>query len=238
MKIKIYVIPLIIFAVIFGGVLVTMATGIWSTTSNKVPVTYKDGEYQGEYNPADIRGSYTFEEVSTLFNVDLKVLYQAFGIPEDTDGGQIKTKDLEEMYGNEGVDIGNESVRLFVGLYKNLPIQLEDAFLPKQAVEIIREANPALTAEQDDYLKNHQAEGSPDELSEDNLGTVQESENTQLVKGQTTFQQVLDAGISREMIEQIIGTDLPPTHQTVRDYCTSQELRFSVIKEQLNQIAE
>jgi len=59
-----------------------------------------------------------------------------------------------------------------------------------------------------------------------------------LVNGSTTFQQLLDAGISKEDIELIIGSPLPPTNQTVKDYCNAQGLSFSQIKDQLNALAE
>lgn len=58
------------------------------------------------------------------------------------------------------------------------------------------------------------------------------------MNGSTKFAQLPDAGISREDIENIIGSPLPPLNQTVRDYCIAQSLTFSEIKSRLNALAE
>lgn len=243
MRLKMSMIAIIIFTVILGGIAITMAADIWSTISDKIPAKFKEGEYAGKYNPEDIRGSYTFEEVSELFEIDLQVLYQAFGIDKDTDGTQIKTKDLENLYQGADVEIGNGSVQAFVALYKNLPITLDGVYLPKHAVDIILEANRDLTQAQKDYLERHQVELKENSLSSETADGAEseEKENSveeNLVKGKTTFQQVLDAGIAEEKIEAIIGKDLPPTNQTIKDYCVNEGLSFSTVKDQLNKLME
>lgn len=241
---------LLILVIIFGGIVVTMAVDIWTTTSDKTPATYKNGAFSGEYNPEDIRGSYTFEEVSTLFDIDLQVLYQAFEISETTNGSEIQTKDLEALYGDIGVEVGNESVQVFVALYKNLPINLGDTYLPKQAVDLILKVNTELTDEQLTYLEDHQVElKKSDTIIEETdnpepnndqeaLDASKEATEEKLVTGSTTFQQVIDAGITKEQIENIIGKALPPTNQSVKDYCSSEGLSFSTIKDELNRLKQ
>jgi hypothetical protein len=54
-----------------------------------------------------------------------------------------------------------------------------------------------------------------------------------LIKGKTTFQEILDWGVSQDVIEQIIGAPLPATSLTVKDYCTQQGLNFEIIKSAL-----
>ena len=250
MKLKIKIIAIIVPIILFGGIAVSMAAGAWSTTTDKQPAAYTSGEFAGEYNPADIRGSYSFEEVASLFEIDLNVLYEAFGIPDGTTG--MKTKDLESIY--EEYEIGNESVQVFVALYKNLPMELDDSVLPKTAADVLLRDNPNLTEEQKAYIASHTVEveaaqeytppteeaspsasptGSPLKDGSGD-GTNEEA----LVNGSTTFAQLLDAGILREDIETIIGSPLPPTNQTVKDYCIAQGLTFSDIKNQLNALAE
>ena len=73
MKIKAVTMGIIILIVIFGGIGATMAVDLWTTTTDKIPVLIKDGEFAGAYNPADIRGSYTFADVADLFEIDLQV---------------------------------------------------------------------------------------------------------------------------------------------------------------------
>ncbi|MEI7885480.1 MAG: hypothetical protein WCI30_09040 [Clostridia bacterium] len=243
MKIKMSVMAVLVFILIFGGIALTIAVDIWSTTSSKTPVTYQTGTNTGEYNPADIRGSYTFQEVATLFEIDLQVLYKAFAIEENTDGTEIQTKELETRFKNEQVEIGNESVQVFVALYKNLPITLAESYLPKQAVELILAENQQLTAEQKAYLKKYQVVlgvNSPALVvtSEQAVSSTSEAEEEPLVNGSATFQQVLDGGITVAQIEAIISKSMPPTNQTVKDYCNQEGLEFSTIKGQLNLLAE
>lgn len=275
MKIKPLAMALVILLVIFGGIGATMAMGVWSTTSNKVPAKFKDGANAGEANPADIRGSYTFTDIASSFKVDATALLAAFGFPADKDPAQTKAKDLEARYAGLAHEIGTGSIRLFVALYKNLPIDLDDTYLPMPAVPIILAANPNLTAEQRAHLESHQVDLGPaavgpkgtqaqtpnpsaanpaaanpsavssyastasTAISETNstaaAGTQKAPAATEpVVNGQATFQQLLDAGITRAQIEQVLGAPLPPTNQSVRDYCTSKGMSFSTVKNALN----
>ena len=42
----------LVVTVLFGGILVSMALGQWTTKSNKEPLKFTDGKYAGEYNPS------------------------------------------------------------------------------------------------------------------------------------------------------------------------------------------
>lgn len=239
MKIKIRSMALIIFIVIFGGIAATIAAGVWSTESDKIPATYKEGEFVGQYNPEDIRGSYTFSEVSQLFDVKLEVLYKAFGL-EDSGGREIQSKELESLYADLESEIGNGSVQVFVALYKNLPIALDDTYLPKQAADIIIENNKNLTDEQLKYLQEHSVELpqiSPDSSVEEQKAKEDDVEEESLVTGKTTFQQVMDAGITKGQIEEILGREMPPSNMSIKDFCLDVELSFSEIKTKLNDLA-
>ena len=254
MKIKIIFMAILVPAILFGGILASIAADAWSTTSDKKPATYLNGSYAGEYNPADIRGSYTFAEISELFEIDLDILYKAFNIPEGTDGTSVKSKDLETL---SDTGVGNESIQVFVALYKGLPIETGSAILPEEAVKMILESgNP--TQEQQQYLKEYtpetvsqseseaaassaqpeKSDGTGTGTGSAGAGTETGTEEEQLVNGSATFQQVLDAGITKEQIESIIGNEMPPANQTVKDYCNSMGLSFSDIKEQLNGLVE
>lgn len=245
MRIKTTFLAFILITVIFTGIATTMALDIWTTTTNKIPVTYKDGEHAGEYNPEDIRGSYSFDDVSRLFEVDLDVLLDAFGIAPETVGTEILNKDLEALYEDLEFEIGNGSVQLFVARYKNLPLETEDTYLPSRAVEIILEANKALTEEQKAYLKSHQVEivgtrtlssGSDTEAAPAETEVKEEEEV--LVNGSATFQKVLDAGITKDQISEVLGKPMPLPNQTVKDFCLAEGLSFSSIKEELNALVK
>jgi len=166
MKIKNWHMGLIVLIVIFGGIAMTMAFNLWKTEGgeggqgnggNRVPVTSKVGEFAGEYNPADIRGSYSFGHISELWGIPLAELGTAFGLGAIDNLVDFKCSDLHEAYANleEDVEIGTGSVRIFVGLYTGLPITLvDDEYLPQSAVEILK-TKVILTEEQGIFLDTH-----------------------------------------------------------------------------------
>jgi hypothetical protein len=245
MRIRTTLLAFILITVIFTGIATTMALDIWTTTSDKIPVTYKEGEYAGQYNPEDIRGSYSFDDVSRLFEVDLAVLLDAFGIAPETEGTEILNKNLETLYEDLEVEIGNGSVQLFVAMYRNLPLVPEDTYLLSRAVDIILEENKALTEAQKAYLETHQvtvegtrtlSSGTTPEPVPAGPEVKEEEEN--LVNGSTTFQKVLDAGITKEEISAVLGKPMPLPNQTVKNFCLAEGLSFSTIKEQLNELVK
>ncbi len=274
MKLKTTTLAVILILVLFGGIAAADAAGFWSTENDKQPAKFSEGEFAGEYMPEDIRGSYTFEEVATLFEIDLPVLYQAFGIDPATDGTVIKTKDLESMYGDLGAEIGNESVQIFVALYKGLPITLDDTDLPAPAVDLLLGSGLPLTEEQIVYVQAHRIplDGSSLEagsLTEEPQATDQPSQETSssgeepipqpsgagtgqgngtpvadetgeepLINGSVTVQQVLAAGITKDQLLEVLGTELPPGNQVLRDFCQQNGLSFSTVKNQLNALLE
>ena len=79
MKIKAVTAGLLLPVLFIAGVLITTAAGIWSTESSKVPVKFETGEFAGEFNPADIRGSYTFGDLEEIFGISVENLAKAFG---------------------------------------------------------------------------------------------------------------------------------------------------------------
>jgi len=50
------------------------------------------------------------------------------------------------------------------------------------------------------------------------------------VTGKTTFQELLDWGLSKDTIQQVIGGDIPVTSTGVKDYVTGKGLEFTSIK--------
>lgn len=157
MKIKSTSLGLIIVVILFGGIFISSSLNIWKTQPSKTPQKLTEGEFKGKYDPADIRGSYTFDDVSKAFDIPLGDLKAAFVLPDEIDAASFKNKDLKELYSNleNGIEIGNASVKLFAALYTGLPYDMnEDIYLPRQGVEIL-ETNSSLTQEQLEYLHNH-----------------------------------------------------------------------------------
>jgi len=235
----------IIFVILFGGIMLTTATGWWQTESSKQPATFTEGEFAGEANPADIRGSYTFGDIEKSFNIPASILAQAFVI-ETSDPAAFAVKGLEEIYAASEFEIGTASVRLFVAFYNGLPMDLStDMYLPENAAVLLKAQT--LTLEQLTYLEAHTVpnpaaasdspeaaplpvtESAPEAVTTPHAATSAES-TERLVKGKTTFKDVLDWGVSQEIIEQVIGAPMPNPLTKVKDFCTEKGLDFEVIK--------
>ena len=125
MKITSKPLALIVFVVMIGGVFFSDWMGWWQTASSKVPVTFASGEAAGEYNPADIRGSYTFSDISGLFGVPLEDLAAAFRVAPQ-DAAAFKVNGLEALSEGSAYEVGTTSVRLFVAWYRGLPFELDE----------------------------------------------------------------------------------------------------------------
>ena len=231
----------IVIAVIFGGILFSSAMGWWATESTKVPVTFTEGEYAGLSNPADIRGSYTFGDISKSFDVTPEVLAQAFNITEG-DPAAFAVKELETIYADSGYEIGTTSVRLFVAYYSGLPFDTtgQEIYLPQSATDILL-AKGNLTPEQIAYIQQYTvtlgesapaAEPQPaveaTPVPAETSSTTNEEEY--IVKGKTTFGELITWGVPQTMIEQIIGVPMPDPAMTVKDYASANGLSFETLK--------
>lgn len=248
MKIKSTFLGLIIVIVLFGGILASSALNLWKTESPKIPERFDSGEFSGEYNPADIRGSYTINDVSNVFNIPLEDLRTAFGLSDEIDTSSFKNKDLSELYGDleDGIEIGNGSMKFFVSLYASLPYEIdEETYLPQEAVEILK-TNASLTKEQIEYLDNHAInikaldQVPPTEKSTTNASSTGNQEtikdndsDDKVINGTTTFKEVLAWGLSKDIIEKTIGGQISDPNMGIRDYCRNNEIQFSVVKEAL-----
>jgi len=240
MKLKSVSIAVIIFVVLFGGIGLAKLSGYWKTESVKIPVKIKTGEFAGEYNSEDIRGSYRLSDIVEYFEIPLEDLQKAFGLLSDKDAANFQCKELKEKYAflkEEGKEIGTGSVKFFVALYKGLPYSLsEDTYLPLSAVDILKEkAN--LSDEQMEYIEEHCVDISnvsksvveKDETSTaNNANEKEETEN--ILKGKTTFSELIDLGLTKEKIEEVIGYSINDLEMKIRDYCVEKGLEFSDIK--------
>ncbi len=156
MKLKTGTLAILLIVVLFGGIFLSQQLGWWSTEASgsgsggggtKTPVTIKTGEYAGTADPADIRGSYTFTDVSKNFNIPIEDLADAF-LVLPSEAAVIKCKDIETM-ASEGkygeLEVGTSSVRAFVANYLGMEIEAanpEDD-IPPSAIEVILErGNP------------------------------------------------------------------------------------------------
>ena len=226
----------IVMIILFGGILFSSGMGWWQTESTKQAATFSEGEFAGLPNPADIRGSYAFGDVEKNFGVPAATLAQAFGVTTD-DPATFGVKDLEAIYADQEYEIGTASVRFFVALYTGLPYEIvDDTYLPKRAVEMLK-SHATLTTDQIAYLDAHAVilDNTPASVTttevpsgDDNHTEIESTDRT--LKGKTTFQEVLDWGVSQETIESILSSPMPNPLTKVKDYCAEQGLNFEEIR--------
>jgi len=227
-----------VLAMLFGGIFFSSAMGWWVTESTKKPVTFTEGEFAGQANPADIRGSYTFGDIANSFDVTPAVLAQAFGITKG-DPAAFAVKELETIYLDSGFEIGTNSVRVFVAYYVGLPFDTsgQEIYMPQAATDILL-VKGNLTAEQAAYLEKYTvAVGESISITEpvtEATPVPAESSPTSseeyMVKGKTTFGELTTWGVPQPVIEQLIGASMPDPAMTVKDYASAIGLNFETLK--------
>ena len=229
----------IVIVILFGGILLSSSLGVWSTETSKQAATFTTGEFAGQANPADIRGSYSLADIEKNFGISPDILVKAFGIQADDPAG-FTIKELETLYAASPVEIGTSSVRLFVAFYKGLPFDLlSEIFLPRTAIEMLGEK--PLTTEQKAYLQSHTAgettSSVPAVVSPTQAAQATNTEaasSDRLIKGLTTFKDLLSWGLTREAIEKITGLPLPTDLAAkIKDFATANNLSFETIKTEL-----
>lgn len=244
MKLRSTHIAVLSIVFVFGGIFISMLLGVWRTESSKVPAAYAQGEFAGEYNPADIRGSYTFDDIEEAFDVPVEAIAEAFGFAGQNNPGAVQTKIFEEIFGDiDGKEIGTDSVRLFVALYTGRPYTAEETTaLPLQAVDLLVREGRIDTATAEEVRGKHGVEletdasaaaNSPETVGSTAGDTHEEADEDTAIKGKTTFQELMDRGLSRQEIEGVIGKPMGPAAQTVRDFALQQGVEFSVYKDEL-----
>lgn len=234
----------VIFVVMFGGIGLSSLLGWWQTESTKEPARFTEGEFAGQADPVDIRGSYTFEDIEHSFGVAPEILARAFQVQAE-DPASFAVKDLEALYLDSGFEIGTNSVRLFVAFYLGLPFDTagQEIYLPAPAARLLQEKG-LLTPGQQAYLEAHTVDvpagpgagtGSAPE-TEEAPAAPDSGESTSedyVVKGKTLFGDLVRWGVPQEVIEQIIGGPMPDPAMKVKDYATANGLSFETLKTQL-----
>jgi hypothetical protein len=245
MKMKSNVLALITMAILLGSVAVSDAMGYWQTESQKVPIKFEEGEFAGQSNPADIRGSFSFGDISEAFDIPVELMAEAFGI-EAAAASDFQVKTLETRYAalaESGQEIGTSSVRYFVALYKGLPFELtEPLFLPETAVALLITTGDFDTEEMENLKSIAVTLPAPAGITEQTIEKSEVEGNTSgdgfVIKGKTTFGELLDAGVSQSEIEKILGGSMPSRLTAIKTYCTEQGLTFEEIKLELEALVE
>lgn len=241
MKIKTVYIGLIFALLLFLGIGSANVLGLWKTESSKVPVKIQAGEFAGSYDPGDIRGSYSFDNIEETFGVPVATLAKAFGVTTE-DPSSFLCKELESIYVDTALEIGTGSVRQFVAYYTGLPYEGDDGF-PSTAVQTLKDEGLWTDAAEMQLegriinivdvqaptppLSTTEVEGTPAE---------DEHEEKTTVTGQTTVADAIELGLTITQIEETLGVEVPNNNITVKDLCSNNGLPFSEMKGKLNDL--
>lgn len=221
MKLRSPLLALILIAAFALGIGLTIAFNLWKTEGGQTAADLQ--------TPADIRGSHLFSLIGEAFGIPLEDLLLGFGITGKSD---LQCKELETIYaGNPDGEIGTDSVRLFVALYKNLPHDPEaDTKLPKPAYGVLKDK---ITPEGLVVLEKHLSAATGPETSAAASSSSEKSQQSaaatedRSVKGSTTFAQLIAWGILQEQIEKVIGAKIGDTGATVKSLADAQGVEFS-----------
>ena len=239
MKMTSRTIAVTVVVVILGGILLTMALGLWLTESTKQAAKITTGEFAGSSNPADIRGSYSFTDIQNNFDISADILAQAFAVDTTVkEAGAYLAKDLETIYVNvaDGAgEVGTDSIRWFVALYLGMPYTPEEStYLPNPALQVLRDEGK-VTEEVFQELKLRSVSPSTVISAEVQAEHV-ESSTDRTIKGITTFADLLTWGMTQAEVEQVIGGAMPSRTIKLRDYFVEQGLEYSTYKTTLQDI--
>ncbi len=157
MRLNNAIVSIIVLVFFAGGIGAAMAFNAWEVKPGQAVATSRDGTPVVAYKPADIQGTYSFGEISQMFNIPLHELGTAFELNSVANLADFKARQLKTVYPDlgKGIMLETESVRIFVALYKGMPHPLsETAFLPNSAVKILKD-KARLSPEQIAFLDAH-----------------------------------------------------------------------------------
>ncbi len=209
------------------------------------PLRFSDGPFAGQPIPAGIKGSDTLLMTAILHGIPLEELAAAFLIPIDK-ADLVRNGDIKHLYRDlmlNDKELGNGSVIMFVSLYKGIPFEPhEPTFLLDPAVQILK-YRTELTPEMLQYIEDHRV--SMDEIGNVYWEVLEDREENdygvegeaRVINSKTTFQDLLNYGISMSDILRVLRTNLEPDlEKPVRDYCVLYKLQFSMVKEELTRL--
>ena len=254
-KIRQNTLAIIVLVIIFGGILGSRALGLWLTESTKIPRVITEGDFAGSYDPADIRGSYSFGDIERSFALPAETLKLVFaGADYPVDASAILAKDLEEMYAGAATDteVGTDSLRLFVAYYMGIPYDpTETTILPTPAVEYLHSSGKLQPDEYSRLMSSSiptpdltdsaalSSDTAPDGDQTTSANITHTESEEMLIKGKTTFADLLGWGLDERSILDIIESEeMPGRAGTVRQYCLDNAIEFEPVKTALQELID
>lgn len=234
-SLKVFILTLVI---IFGGIYLSNLGGLWITESKKEVRVIDQGELIGMPDPEDIRGSYSLGDIESNFDIPVNDIAKAFGIEHDNPV-EFQIKELEDIYVNLGddIEIGTESVRIFVSMYKDIPFEWSGD-IPNTALEVLK-SKKLLSESEEAYLSDHSIDINHTTKNQqiDSDADHEQSKEAPLVNGKTTVKDLINSGIEENVIIDTIGS-YANENMLIRDICTENGISFSVAKTKFTEMLE
>lgn len=207
MRINPFLFGVLVLVIFMGTILGFQAAGIWSVSGK---VTSDGQAVQPSAADVDtIKGWMTLEQITTTFNIPLTDLLSQFGLPADTPAATA-IKDLE----TESFSVTNLRAWLLTGQNGSAGSPALQTSTPRIISTMTPTPGPTQPSSNETHLP---------------APTVNAAADT-TITGKTTIQELLDWGVSKEVIQTVIGGTLPPGSTVVKDYVTGKGLEFSPIK--------
>jgi hypothetical protein len=207
MRINPIVYGVLVLSIFFAVILGFQAAGIWST-SGKVDASGNAIQpAAGDAN--SIKGWMTLEQITTTFNVPLAELAAQFKLPADI-APSTAIKDLEsDSFDTTGLRTWLQS--------------------RGQAGGAVATSEPKLTVTP---TLPPPAAGNTNPTPVATVAATVHAAAEKTITGKTTFQEVLDWGVSKEAIQKVIG-EMPLPSAVIKDYVTGKGQEFTTVKTQL-----
>ncbi|MHC1740587.1 MAG: hypothetical protein AB9897_05695 [Anaerolineaceae bacterium] len=201
MRINPFVFGILVLIVFFGTIFSFQAAGVWSTSGK---VDSSGQKISPSANDVEtIKGWMTLEQIADTYSVPITELYAQFDLPAET-SPSTAIKDLESTSFDTTI--------------------LKEWLLSRAQSTELTELNTSVVESTQSIEITPADLTSPTPISTDHVPP----EKT--ITGNTTFQDLLDWGLSVETIQTIIESPLPSPSIKIKDFVTGNNLEFSTTK--------
>ena len=192
-----------VVTVFFGIIMGFQAAGIWSTSGKVDASGAAIMPSAGDVNT--IKGWMNLEQITVTYNVSLSDLVKQFNLPAETTLATA-LKDLESA---------TFDMTILRDWLRARSTQGSAAPTPAAPVQPVAATTTPIPA----------AAVTP--------VPTEHAAPVKTITGKTTFQEFLDWGVTKEVIQKVIGENLPLPSMLVKDFATGKGLEFATLKTQL-----
>jgi hypothetical protein len=212
MRLNPFIYGILVLAVFLGTIGIFQAAGAWSVSGKLTASGEKVAPNPAD--PASIKGWMTLEQLTTAYNFTIADLKARFNLTADITPATA-VKDLESD------TFETDDLRTW------LKERISGAPSARgETAPAATQSTPAAPAILTTPVPTQAAAAGQ------TTPTVDPTVHTQTdftITGKTTFQNLVDWGVKKEIIVQVVGSD-PPLSAIIKDYATGKSLEFGTLK--------